>query len=98
MPILVLWIGQMLLSVIGSMALSAIASIGIGFAANALGGAVDFGGHIRSVLGQAGPLYDYVIYLGLDQAITIVLSAWAGRKVTDSARAYMVANRSARPK
>jgi hypothetical protein len=98
MPVLVVWLAEMLMSVIGQLALSAIAAVGIGFATRAVGGAVDFGGHIRTVLGQAGPLYDYVIFLGMDQAITIVLSAWAGRKVTDAAKAYFVANKIPRVK
>ena len=61
MPVVVAWIGEMLLSVVGQMVVSAAIALGIGFASNAVGNAVDFGSNIKSVLGGAGPL---VAYLG----------------------------------
>ncbi|MBT2119859.1 DUF2523 family protein [Dyella sp. LX-1] len=93
MPIFIAWIGEMLLSVVGQMVISALVSVGIGFAASkAVSGVIDTIG-ISQMLGSAGPLVDYLGWFGVDQAVTIVLSAWAGRKITDAATAHIVAKR-----
>ena len=94
MPVLVAWIGEMLLSTVGQLVLSALVSVGIGFVASkATSGVIDTIG-IKAMLGGAGPLLDYLGWLGVDQAITIVLSAWAGRKITDAARVHFVSKRA----
>jgi hypothetical protein len=94
MPVLVAWIGEMLLSTVGQMALSALVSLGIGFAANKVASGVIDPIGIKSMLGSAGPLVDYIGWFGIDQAITIILSAWAGRKITDAARVHFVSKRA----
>lgn len=95
MPVLVAWIGEMLLSVVGQLVISALVSLGIGFVASkAVSGVIDTIG-IQQMLGSAGVLVDYLGWFGIDQAVTIVLSAWAGRKITDAATAHIVAKRRA---
>ena len=93
MPIVVAWIGEMLLSVIGQMAISALVSIGIGFAGSAVASGVIDSIGISSMLGSAGPLVDFMGWMKIDVAVTIVLSAWAGRKITDAATAHIVSKR-----
>lgn len=95
MPVVVAWIGEMLLSVVGQMALSALAAVGIGFLSHSVGSAVIDSTGIRTMLGSAGPLVDYMGWIGVDQAVTIVLSAWAGRKLTDSLKVSLIAKRKA---
>ncbi|ULU23792.1 DUF2523 family protein [Dyella terrae] len=92
MPALVAWIGEMLLSVVGQLAITALVSVGIGFAANAGVSAIIDSSSIRSMMGAAGPLLGWVAILRIDQCITIVLSAWAGRKITDAAKVRLTAN------
>jgi len=92
MPIVIAWIGEMLLSVVGQLALSALISCGIGFAANAgVSGIID-STSIRGMLGSAGPLLGWVGVFRLDQCMTIILSAWAGRKITDALKVRLTAN------
>jgi hypothetical protein len=94
MPIVIAWIGEMLLSVVGQCVLSALVSVGIGFVASkATSGLIDATG-IKAALGAAGPLVDYIGWFGIDTAMTIVLSAWAGRKITDAARVHLTSKRS----
>ena len=97
MPVVVAWIGEMLLSVVGQLALSALVSIGIGFAANAAAsGFVDNTG-IGSMLASSGPMVQYIGWLGLDKAVTIILSAWAGRAIVSAARVHLASKRAAAP-
>lgn len=92
MPIIVGWIGEMLLTVVGQLALSALISVGIGFAANAgVSGFID-SSSIRSMMGSAGPLLGWVGVFRLDQCMTIILSAWAGRAITDALKVRLTAN------
>lgn len=94
MPVLVAWIGEMLLSVAGQFVLSALVSLGIGFAASKVASGVIDPIGIKSMLGNAGPLVDYIGWFGIDKAITIILSAWAGRKITDAARVHLTSKRA----
>ncbi len=95
MPIVVAWIGEMLLSVVGQMALSALVAVGIGFVgSSAVSGLIDSTG-IRSMLAQSGPMLDYIGWLGVDQSMTIILSAWAGRAIVDAARVHLASKRPA---
>ena len=94
MPVLVAWIGEMLLSVVGQMALSALVSIGIGFAVSAgFSGVIDATG-IQQEWAGAGPLLNWVGFFGIDKAMTIVLSAWAGRRIIDAAKVRLVSNKA----
>jgi hypothetical protein len=93
MPIIVSWLGGMLLSVVGQMAISALVSLGItAVASKVVPGLIDTIG-IKQMLGAAGPLTDYLGWFGVDTAITIVLSAWAGRKITDAAALHFASKR-----
>lgn len=91
MPVVIAWIGEMLLSVVGQMVLSALVSVGIGFAVSAgATGIIDSSG-LQSMMGQAGPLLGWVGVFRIDQAMTVILSAWAGRRIVDAARAHLAA-------
>lgn len=92
MPVVVAWIGEMLLTVIGRLAISALISVGIGFALHATGHAVSEYGPIQNMLANAGPLIPFIGYFGIDTAMTIILSAWAGREITEAAKAYVTEN------
>jgi len=94
MPIVVAWIGEMLLSVIGQLVISALISLGLGFATSAVASYVNLGANIKTVMAGAGPLYAYIGFLRIDTAITIVLSAWAGRMITSAARVHFTANKT----
>ena len=95
MPIVIAWIGEMLLSVVGQLVLTAIVSLGIGFATSHLTSSVIPGeAQLRAAMGSSGVMVDYVGWFGIDQAITIILSAWAGRAVVGAARAHIVSKRS----
>lgn len=94
MPILVAWIGEMLLSTIGQMVLSGLVAAGIGFASHSAVSAVIPGmDEMQAMLGQAGPLLPWIGYFGIDKAMTVVMSAWAGRKIVDAAHVSLVARR-----
>ena len=95
MPAIALWIGRMLVSVAGQVVLSALVAVGIGFAGTKVLSVTGLGAQVATMLQQAGPLYDYVGFFGIDKAMTILLSAWAGRMVTDAARVHLT--RLARP-
>jgi len=92
MPVVVAWIGEMLLTVVGQLVISAIVSVGIGFAMHSAGNAAVNYGPIQSMLANAGPITGYIGFFGLDTAMTIVLSAWAGREITEAAKAYITEN------
>jgi hypothetical protein len=90
-PVFVAWIGEMLLSIVGQMALSALVSVGIGFALSAgFSGVID-STWLQSMLGQAGPLLGWVGFFQIDRCMTVVLSAWAGRRIVDAARVHLIA-------
>lgn len=91
MPALVAWIGEMLLSVVGRLAVTALLSVGIGLATHAVVKAANFGPRIQALLGNAGVLVDWVGFFGLDQAITIILSALAARAAVSASKAYFTA-------
>ena len=89
MPVFIAWIGEMLLSTVGQMALSALISLGIGFAASAVAsGVIDHSG-IQSAFSGAGALVGWIGVLRIDTSITVILSAWAGRKIVDAARVHI---------
>jgi len=91
MPVVVAWIGEMLLSVVGQLVLSALVSLGIGMVASKVGGGIIDATGIRAAMGNAGAvMMNYAGWFGIDTAITIVLSAWAGRKIVDAARVHFV--------
>lgn len=90
MPVIVAWIGEMLVSVVGQMVLSALLSVGIGFIASKVGsGVIDHTEMMADM--KATGLSNWVSYLRIDQDITIILSAWAGRALTNGLRAHLAA-------
>lgn len=99
MPVLVAWIADMLVSTIGSIVVSALVSLGIGFATSHVASAVFDLSPVKAAMGSAGGLMQqYAGWLGIDQAMTIVFSAWMGRKVTDAARVSIVNRGTVAPK
>lgn len=92
MPVIVAWIGSMLISIVGRMVISALVSVGIGFAVHAIGAHTDVGQIIQAKLMSAGPLWPWIGFFKIDQAMTIVLSALAGREITEAASVYVTQN------
>ena len=95
MPVLVAWIGDMLVTYIGQIVVSALLSLGIGFLASKVGAAVFDYTPIRAAFGQAGQvMMNYAGFFGIDQAMTIVLSAWMGRRATEALQVHLAARSS----
>lgn len=82
MPIIVAWIGRMIATSIGEWLLSALLAVGIGFIANKAGVAIIDKTPIMTMFKSSG-LWNWVSYLMIDQDISIVVSAWAGRALAD---------------
>lgn len=94
MPVVVAWIGEMLLSVVGQMVLSAFVSLGIGLLArSAASGLIDHT-QIGAAFAASG-MTQWIGFFGVDKGMTIVLSAWAGRRITDAAKVHFVAKAKA---
>lgn len=91
MPAIVAWMIGALMTSVGRLAATAITALGLGFVASKVVPMLGLRNRIESAFALAGPLLDYVTFFRVDQAITIVLSAWAGRMVTDSIRAHLIA-------
>ncbi|RUL66815.1 DUF2523 domain-containing protein [Dyella dinghuensis] len=89
MPVLIAWMGEMLLTIAGQIVLSALVALGINFVAqNVASGVIDHS-QIASAIANSGA-GQAIGWLGLDKAVTIILSAWAGRMIVSSSRAYFV--------
>jgi len=87
MPVLVAWIGEMLLSVAGQLVFSVLVSLGIAIVANsAASGLIDHT-QIGAAFAASG-MTQWIGFFGIDKGMTIVLSAWAGRRITDAARIH----------
>jgi hypothetical protein len=94
MPVVIAWIGEMLLSVVGQLAFSVLVSLGIAMVANtAASGLIDHT-QIGNAFAASG-LTQWIGFFGVDKGMTIVLSAWAGRKITDAARLHFTAKQKA---
>lgn len=89
MPIVVAWIGRALLTVAGEMLIKALTGAAIGVATYTL-----VVNPVRQAIAErfaaAGVMADYVGFLGIDVAVTIVLSALAGRAAINSSKAFFV--------
>lgn len=91
MPVILAWLGELVISSIGAWVLSALVSVGIGFVASkAASGLID-SSQIMAAMRESSSLWGWVGYLKIDQDITIILSAWAGRAITDGLRAHLAA-------
>jgi len=90
MPVFVEWIGKMLMTYVGAMALQALVGLGVGFATYKLA-VKPAEAMVSSYLSSAGDvMVNYVGWLGIDQAITIVFSALVGRTAVGAAKAFLV--------
>ena len=93
MPVVIAWIGEMLLSVVGQLVFSALVSLGIAMvASSAASGLIDHT-QIGAAFAASG-MTQWVGFFGVDKGMTIVLSAWAGRKITDAARVHFVSKKA----
>lgn len=90
MPVIVGWFIGALMTSVGRLVSTALIALGLGFVASKAVGMLGFKDRIQAVMSGAGPLLDYVTYLRIDTAITIILSAWAGRMATDALRAHLI--------
>lgn len=89
MPVVIAWLGTLVASTIGQWALSALVGVGVGLVTMKV--AIEPGeALIRSYFAQSGPMLAYIGWFGVDQAVTIIVSAWIGRVAVGSARAYFV--------
>jgi len=87
MPVLIVWVGRMLLTVAGEMLIKALVGASIGIASYTL--VVNpVKAMIAARFAAAGPIADYIGFFGIDAAVTIVLSALAGRAAVDSSKAF----------
>ncbi|WP_158754016.1 DUF2523 domain-containing protein [Dyella sp. S184] len=91
MPILVAWIGEMLLSIVGQMVISGLLAVGIGFASHAAVSGLINNSSIFAEWKASGAMWNWVGFLHLDTDVTIYLSAWAGRMLTDAAKVRLTA-------
>jgi len=91
MPVILAWLGELIVSSIGAWCISALVSLGVGFAAHAVASGVIDSSSIMTNLRSTSSLWAWVSYLKLDVDITVILSAWAGRSITDSVKANLVA-------
>lgn len=89
MPVFIAWVGEVLLTVVGQMAIRALFAVGIGFAVHAAASGVISTSTMRSYFAGAGPLLNWMGFFGIDTSMTIILSAWAGRMLTDSLKASL---------
>lgn len=87
MPVLVAWIGRMLLTVAGEMLIKALLGASIAVSTYELV-VQPVGQLIRDRFAAAGPMADYVGFLGMDVAVTIVLSALGARAAINSSKAF----------
>jgi hypothetical protein len=87
MPVVIAWIGRLLLTVGGEILIRALIGGGIGLATYAVQVNV-----IRPLIAArfaaAGPLAAYIGALGIDVFVTIILSALAGRAAVNGSKAF----------
>jgi Protein of unknown function (DUF2523). len=89
MPVLVAWLGELVATSIGAWCLQALIGVGVGLATYNLGikPAEQF---IANQFAQAGDLVNYIGWLGIDEAVTIVMSALIGRAALGALRVHLV--------
>lgn len=96
MPVVIAWVGEMLLSVVGQLAISALLSLGIGFIANkAVSGVIDSTAIRAAFNGGGADFVGYIGWMGIDQFITITLSAMAGAAIMSASRVHLTSKRAA---
>lgn len=89
MPALLVWLGELIATSVGAWCVQALIGIGVGLVTYKVG-VQPVEAMIRSQLAAAGTMLDYVGWLGIDQGITIVLSALAGRAALRSMKVRLV--------
>jgi uncharacterized membrane protein len=91
MPVILVWLGTLIATSVGSWCISALIALGVGFAAQTVGAGLIDHTAIFSAFQSSPALWNWVGYLHLDTDITIVLSAWAGRSITDHLKVHLAA-------
>lgn len=89
MPVILAWLGELVASSVGAWCISALIGAGIGFATYHVA-VQPLEGLIANQFAQAGELVNYLGWLGIDQAVTIVMSALAGRAALGAMRGHLV--------
>jgi hypothetical protein len=89
MPVLLAWLGELVVSSVGAWALSALVGLGVGFVASTVASGLIDSSQIMTALRSSSVMWGWVGYLKIDTDITIILSAWAGRAVTNSVQAHL---------
>jgi hypothetical protein len=92
MPVLIAWIGEMLLSTVGQLVFTALVSVGVGLATQSVASGVIDHSQAAQALANSGAA-QAIGFFGLDKAFTIILSAWAGRAIRDAAKVQFVARK-----
>lgn len=87
MPTVVAWIGRMLLLSAGEMVIRGLVGAGVGLASYKFV-VTPVRTEIASRFAGAGDLAAYVGWLGIDMAVTIVLSALIGRSAVNASKAF----------
>lgn len=89
MPVIVAWLGEMIATSVGEWAMTALLALGIGFGAQAVGaGVIDHTAIFADFMANS-KMWAWVSWLKLDQDVTIILSAWAGRSITDGLKVHI---------
>jgi hypothetical protein len=94
MPEVIAWIGEALLSVAGQFAIRMLLGLGIALATRGLASGLIDHTQIGAAFASSG-MTQWIGFFGIDKGITIVLSAWAGRALTDAAKVFFVAKTKA---
>lgn len=89
MPVILAWLGELIASSIGAWCLQALIGIGVGLVTYHV--AIEpTEALIRNSFSNGGDLVNYIGWLGIDEAVTIVMSALAGRAALGALRAHLV--------
>jgi len=95
MPVILVWLGSLLATMAGELAVRALVGTGVGLATYA-GTTLALDAAKSTIAGRfnaLGVLAGYVGFLRIDQAITIIFSAWAGRTAVSAGKAFLVKRR-----
>jgi hypothetical protein len=93
MPVILIWLGELLLTQIGAWAIQALIGVGVGLASYKLV-ISPVQDAIRDHLASAGPIVGWIGFVGVDVGMTIILSAWAGRMAVGAARVHLSRRRA----
>ena len=91
MPAILVWLGSLIVTNIGYWVVSLLLSLGVGLAAHAVAPGIISAVPIFAKFQASSVMWNWVGYLNIDTDITIILSAWAGRTLTDSMKVHLTA-------